>query len=156
MKRVRERLKKLNAAKFSNISSKVAEKRIEYEGLNCKILNGDLRSDILARAAYEGDASTKFFRKSMRLHQAQNKITSIRDENGRLIEVYNEIKEVAIQFYKKMFTEHCHDVCDASMVNNVIDQRLTCNEVAMLNNPVTSQEIENVNVAYEAGKGSRS
>ncbi|GAA0146712.1 hypothetical protein LIER_06601 [Lithospermum erythrorhizon] len=80
----------------------------------------------------------------MRLHQAQNKITSIRDENDRLIEEYDEIKKVVIQFCKKLFTEPCHDVCDASMVSNVIDQRLTCDEVAMLNNHVTTQEIENV------------
>ncbi|GAA0168141.1 hypothetical protein LIER_22924 [Lithospermum erythrorhizon] len=39
-------------AEFSNISSRVAEKQIELEGLDGKILNGDLSPDILARTTY--------------------------------------------------------------------------------------------------------
>ncbi|GAA0146713.1 hypothetical protein LIER_06602 [Lithospermum erythrorhizon] len=74
MKRVREGLKKLNAAEFSNISSRVAEKRIEYEGLNCKILNGDLRSDILARAAYVEAEYNRLCKAEFQLFQSKSRV----------------------------------------------------------------------------------
>ncbi|GAA0168140.1 hypothetical protein LIER_22923 [Lithospermum erythrorhizon] len=80
----------------------------------------------------------------MRSHQAQNKITSIRDGSGKLIEDPDGIKEVVIQFYKDLFTEPSCEDCDLSTVGNILDQRLKDDEVNMFGMPITAKEIERV------------
>ncbi|GAA0161624.1 hypothetical protein LIER_43575 [Lithospermum erythrorhizon] len=103
MKSVKEELRKLNASKFSNISSRVAEKQI-------------------------------------------------RDGNDKLIEDLDGIKEVAIQFYKNLFTEPSNNGCDLSRVENILDQNLKNDEVIMLGMPVTAQEIKEVILHMNLGK----
>ncbi|GAA0156008.1 reverse transcriptase [Lithospermum erythrorhizon] len=92
LKEVKKRLVELNKSCFSNISSRVKEKQIELD-------------ENKARMPWyrDGDASTSFFHKHMRIHQVKNRISSMQDSNGILVEEYEEVKRIIVEYYKNFF-----------------------------------------------------
>ncbi|GAA0174923.1 hypothetical protein LIER_28208 [Lithospermum erythrorhizon] len=51
MKPVKRELKKMNHEEFSNISSRVMEKQIALDGVNCKICGRCIEPHVLTKAA---------------------------------------------------------------------------------------------------------
>ncbi|GAA0162020.1 reverse transcriptase [Lithospermum erythrorhizon] len=125
LKEVKKKLMELNKGCFSNISPKVKEKKIELDEVNNQVYGGNLDPTILTKAANineeyrklcdvekqlyqnndiiqwyrDGDASTSFFHKHMRIHQVKHRITHMQDSNAILVEdivTRAETKEVIL------------------------------------------------------------
>ncbi|GAA0172253.1 hypothetical protein LIER_26109 [Lithospermum erythrorhizon] len=114
MKNVRGALKCLR--------SRVKEKQIELDEVNCKIYGGCIEPSILAKASNlnieykqlcdaerqlykskarmqwykDADASASYFHKNMSMHQASNRITHMHNSEGALVENYDDVLKRSI------------------------------------------------------------
>ncbi|GAA0161307.1 hypothetical protein LIER_17654 [Lithospermum erythrorhizon] len=76
----------------------------------------------------------------MRVHQARSRITTIQDKHGVHVEDYDTIKEVAIDFYKTLFTEPGVFPEDMQgLLISVIDKSVSSSEQQVLVRPVTDR-----------------
>ncbi|GAA0169499.1 hypothetical protein LIER_40771 [Lithospermum erythrorhizon] len=55
--------------------------------------------------ARDGDISTKYFHSCMRKHQIRSRILTVQNREGIMVYEQDEIKKVATNFYKELFTE---------------------------------------------------
>ncbi|GAA0157018.1 hypothetical protein LIER_14376 [Lithospermum erythrorhizon] len=67
----------------------------------------------------EGDASTSFFHKSMRMHHSQHRIVSMRDKDGVLVTDFEQVKGIIVDFYKNLFAAPQVDTCIEVEINNL-------------------------------------
>ncbi|GAA0167995.1 hypothetical protein LIER_22818 [Lithospermum erythrorhizon] len=61
----------------------------------------------------EGDANTLYFHSKLKAVVSRNKIVTIKDADGKLLTDYEEVKEEAVIFYKKLFAAPEGDVVEA-------------------------------------------
>ncbi|GAA0139127.1 hypothetical protein LIER_00736 [Lithospermum erythrorhizon] len=178
LKEARVELKKLNHDEFSNISSRVIEKQVKLEGINGKFFNGDLNPNVLSRADSvnseykelcsverqlfqskarmswykDGDASTNFFHKNMRSQQNINRITQIHNKDGVLVEKYDDVKEVVVNFYKDLFAAKSNAPVSVVDVKNVMKKSIQDTHKHTLGKCVSSLEIEDAMLSMKVGK----
>ncbi|GAA0154883.1 hypothetical protein LIER_12734 [Lithospermum erythrorhizon] len=88
------------------------------------------------------------------MHHAQNRITTILNNEGHLVESYDEVKEVVVGFYKGLFST----LTDSSTIVFVVRQvvkRIEAEDVRRLSLPITFREIEEVMLGMKNGKAPR-
>ncbi|GAA0181321.1 hypothetical protein LIER_42276 [Lithospermum erythrorhizon] len=158
--------------------SRVKETQIELEGVNRLIYDGNLDPLILTKAAnlddeykklsnaerqfYQskarmqwfknGDASTSFFHRQMRFQQAKNRITKIKNYDGVLVEDYEKVKELVVDYYRDFFDAKDCVACEEFVVANVMQKRVLESQKASLCRAVTVAEIESVMLGLKSGK----
>ncbi|GAA0138506.1 hypothetical protein LIER_34941 [Lithospermum erythrorhizon] len=99
----------------------------------------------------DGDASTSLFHRNIKQHQARNRITQIQNETGVLIEDYNGIKKIVVDFYQKLFTAP-NKVNTGFDIVQMVKKSITMEEVDMLSRPINAEEIEEAMLNMKLGK----
>jgi hypothetical protein len=49
-----------------------------------------------------GDGNTTFFHKTIKVRNSSNLVKSLRDEMGNMVQNFNQIKQIAINFYQEL------------------------------------------------------
>ena len=63
----------------------------------------------------DGDRNTKFHHATTKQRRAQNRIISIKDKNGRLVESEIEVENVAVQYFRDLFSTSSPTELDTSL-----------------------------------------
>ncbi|GAA0167907.1 hypothetical protein LIER_22744 [Lithospermum erythrorhizon] len=167
VKEVKKELKRLNYDEFSNISYRVKEKSIELEIANEKVyeLTKDYERFYKAeRELYQskariswytnGNASTSLFHKSIKCHQSRNRLVHIQDDVGLLIEDYDRVKGIIVEFYQKLFSTS--STTDNSFdITQIVRKRITEEEAIMLSEQISVEEIEEAMLNMKMRKAPR-
>lgn len=53
----------------------------------------------------EEDKNSKFFHRTIKIHNTRNKILMLQNEEGAMIENYNQVESTATNFIANLFTE---------------------------------------------------
>ncbi|GAA0173535.1 hypothetical protein LIER_41545 [Lithospermum erythrorhizon] len=100
----------------------------------------------------EGDANTSFFHKSMRVHQAKNRITQMYDKNGILVQNYDEVKTIVVDYYKEFFAAQVNIFSDREQVKSILQKTRSQTQVAAICSKVTTIEVVKVMLSIKIGK----
>ncbi|GAA0156654.1 hypothetical protein LIER_14097 [Lithospermum erythrorhizon] len=76
----------------------------------------------------------------------------MRNQNGKLINDYEELKQVIVGFYEKLFSAQEENDSIDEKVNRLVRRRITNEEIQSLNLPVTEKEIEDTMLRMKKGK----
>eukprot|EP00253_Pinus_taeda_P033531 PITA_33531 len=101
----------------------------------------------------EGDRNTKFFCISTIVNRAYNRISSIKDENGRILETHEEINVVLVKHFRDISKENFSE--REPFIKNLIKhicKLVSTEENRNLNRPLTEQEISEVLKEMKNGK----
>ncbi|KAK1562489.1 hypothetical protein Q3G72_015568 [Acer saccharum] len=90
-----------------------------------------------------GDQNSSYFFKLVKIRASRNLITHLWDDNGGKVVEENQIKQVAVDFYKKLLGSESlvFDEDKANRVSKLITKRITTVQCAMLQAEVTDTEI---------------
>lgn len=131
LKSLKGPLKRLNKEKFGNITKRVEVARTLFESAqlsssqcpqdtHLQAMERNLLEDYTRLLAFEesffkeksrikwmkeGDKNTKFFHRSVKVHNAINKILRLQNEEGDIIEDYDIVETTAMAYFEKLFTE---------------------------------------------------
>lgn len=53
----------------------------------------------------EGDRNIKFFHSFVKMHHDRNKILKLQNDDGTMIEDYNQVQDIATKFFENLFTD---------------------------------------------------
>lgn len=67
-----------------------------------------------------GQKNTIFFHRSVKAHSARNKILRLQNEDGEMIENYDQVKDMATYFFKKLFFEPLFEASRTQLWNDNI------------------------------------
>lgn len=88
-----------------------------------------------------GDRNTTFFHTSTIIRRRRNRIEALRDDEGRWISDKQELENLAVDYYKKLYSLNgLEELVDRLPAEGFPD--LDMHETRMLNLPVSSQEVE--------------
>ncbi|GAA0167437.1 hypothetical protein LIER_22373 [Lithospermum erythrorhizon] len=170
LRKIKLVLKELHNEAFSNISGRLIEMKHKYEEIQASILNGDLSTENLVKAKNipndynklcdaesdfyiskarirwirDGNASTRLFHTTMRIHHNKNLITMMQNDDGEMIEDYGEVKDITVGFYKQLFSKRNTSSNCYELVNQIIDRQIDNPDFEALQRMVTMEEIEDV------------
>ncbi|GAA0183955.1 hypothetical protein LIER_31279 [Lithospermum erythrorhizon] len=88
----------------------------------------------------------------MRVHQVKNRISCMQDSNGILVEEYEEVKRIIVEYYKNFFTPKECVPCVKSDVENLLQRSISPNQERNICSAVTGAEIEEVMLSLKLGK----
>ncbi|GAA0151132.1 reverse transcriptase [Lithospermum erythrorhizon] len=142
---LRIELRKLNKEEFSNISSRVKEKQVELE----ETVLSEQGKIVVYK---DGDASSSFFHNNISLHQAKNMIVHIHNNDGILIEDYDEVKRVVVDFYKHLFTEPVDTSHEKIDMSQIMHRRVQDSDKQNLSRGVSAEEVKSVMLSMKMGK----
>ncbi|GAA0168336.1 hypothetical protein LIER_40543 [Lithospermum erythrorhizon] len=144
MKQLKGKLRELNDKSYSHISSRVIENQLEVK---------NIQSKSRISWAKDGDVSTKYFHTYMRIHQARNRISTIKDKYGHRVNDYEKVKTVTIDFYKTLFSKPCGFPEELTMkLQEAVTKSINYDDQQTLVRPVTDEEIEGVVFSLKKGK----
>lgn len=101
----------------------------------------------------EGERNTRFFHKSTMANRAHNRISSIKDDGGNLLNSHEEIEVVLVQHFRGIAKEICsdreHSIRD---LTRHIPKLVSTEDNFDLNRPVTKEEVSEVLKEMQNGK----
>ncbi|XP_010473903.1 PREDICTED: uncharacterized protein LOC104753332 [Camelina sativa] len=88
----------------------------------------------------EGDRNTKYFHATTKQRRARNRIISIKDENGLLVETEDGIEEVATRYFQTLFTASTTSGSEDAL--RYVDSRVSPETNAVLSRDFSDSEIK--------------
>jgi hypothetical protein len=101
-----------------------------------------------------GDKNNSFFHRSLKVQNARNTINYLWDEHGNKVDDVEQIKEVAVDFYKNMLgTDQLHFAeAKTSRIKQLIPVAISSEHAAILEKKVYAEEIKDTLFHMKANK----
>lgn len=87
-----------------------------------------------------GDRNTKFHHSTTKQRRAQNRIISIKDKNGKLVESEIEVENVAVQYFRDLFSTSLPTQIDTSL--RFISEKVSSDDNRFLLEEPSEKEIK--------------
>ncbi|GAA0158164.1 hypothetical protein LIER_15261 [Lithospermum erythrorhizon] len=88
----------------------------------------------------------------MRMHQGQNRITTMKNDEGLLVEEYDKVNDIIVEFYKNLFSPPEDSPHIEAEIEKLNVKRIYEADALIINNSVTVKEIENTMMSMKRGK----
>jgi hypothetical protein len=93
-----------------------------------------------------GDGNNSYFHNSVKVRNSSNLIKMLKDDKGNSTLDIQEIKNMAIDFYKKLLGSSSHEfsTVKAERIDSLIKRRFSDDSISSMEVPVTRSEIQKV------------
>lgn len=106
-----------------------------------------------AKLVKSGDRNASFFYRKITTHTARNRIMMLQDAEGVKITDYEQVKQIAVNFYQDLFGKKVESRSDMGFkIKEVVKKALTQKQRKLLITEISSDEIKKVLFSMEKGK----